>query len=134
MFRPSRINPKLSAYNQVCGNFDYSKTSLAPPGCKVVVHKSSEHREHFSAHGKVGYFTNRVKQHYQTYKAYIPETGGMRKVAIVKFFPKYVQMPKTSSVDRLVAIIEALTHILKIFIQNSHSSNNERQQMTPLKN
>jgi hypothetical protein len=39
MCRPSRINRKLSAYQQVWGNFDFNKTPLAPPGYKVVVHE-----------------------------------------------------------------------------------------------
>jgi hypothetical protein len=44
MCRPSRINPKLSAYQQVCRNFDFNKTPLAPPGCKVVVHERAMER------------------------------------------------------------------------------------------
>ena len=35
MLRPSRINPRISAYNQVWGNLNFSRTPLAPPGCKV---------------------------------------------------------------------------------------------------
>ena len=35
---PSRINPKLSAYDQVFGAFDYQKTPLPPPGMKVLTH------------------------------------------------------------------------------------------------
>ena len=32
LMRPSRINPKLSAYELLNGIFDYNKTPLAPPG------------------------------------------------------------------------------------------------------
>ena len=31
LLRPSRINPKLSAYEILNGVFDYNKTPLAPP-------------------------------------------------------------------------------------------------------
>ena len=51
--------------------------------------------------------------HYQKYRIYIKETGGIRNAATVEFFPQHVQMPKTSSADRLAATIEDLTHILK---------------------
>ena len=34
MLRPSRINPKLSAYAQSHGAFDYNTTLLASPGHK----------------------------------------------------------------------------------------------------
>ena len=38
LLRPSRINPKISAYTQIHGAFDFNKTPLSPAGCKVVVH------------------------------------------------------------------------------------------------
>jgi hypothetical protein len=38
MLRSSRINPKLSAYTQISGVFDYNRTPLAPIGTKIVVH------------------------------------------------------------------------------------------------
>jgi hypothetical protein len=44
MCRPPRINPRLSAYQQVWGNFDFNKSPLAPPGCKVVVHEGAMER------------------------------------------------------------------------------------------
>jgi hypothetical protein len=56
MCRPSRINPKLSAYQQVWGNFDFNKTPLAPPGCKVVVHERAMERGAWACHGVVGYY------------------------------------------------------------------------------
>lgn len=34
----SQMNPKLSAYAQLNGNFNYDVTHLAPPGIKVVTH------------------------------------------------------------------------------------------------
>ena len=34
-----RINPKLSAYDYLFGDFECNKTPLAPPGTKVVIHK-----------------------------------------------------------------------------------------------
>ena len=43
MCRPSRINRKLSAYQQVWGNLDFNKRPLAPPGYKVADHEKEEH-------------------------------------------------------------------------------------------
>ena len=113
MLRPSRINPKLSAYNQVWGNFDYNKTPLAPPRCKVVVHESAEKRDSIGYHGKEGFYCGWSPNHYQNVNCWIKETGGMRDSATVEFFPKYVQMPKTSSKDRLAAVLEDLVEIVK---------------------
>jgi hypothetical protein len=40
LLRNSRVNPKLSAYAYLFGNFNFNKTPLAPPGTKVIVHKN----------------------------------------------------------------------------------------------
>ena len=38
LLRPSIINPKLSAYAQLHGAFDFNRTLLAPPGTKIIIH------------------------------------------------------------------------------------------------
>ena len=89
------------------------RTPLAPAGCKVIVHESPEARETFAPHGKIGFYIEPSMDHYRNYRIYVKETGGIRNAATVEFFPQRVQMPKTSSADRLAATIEDLTHILK---------------------
>ena len=39
MLQQSRINPKLSAHDQVFGTFNYQRTPLAPLGTKVIIHE-----------------------------------------------------------------------------------------------
>jgi hypothetical protein len=39
LLRGSRINPKLSAYAQVHGTYDFNRTPIAPPGIRVLVHQ-----------------------------------------------------------------------------------------------
>jgi len=39
LLRGSRINPKLSAYAQVKGQFDYNRTPIGPPGTRVQAMK-----------------------------------------------------------------------------------------------
>jgi hypothetical protein len=77
MCRPSCINPKLSAYQQVWGNFDFNKTPLAPPGYKVVVHERAMERGAWACHGVVGYYIGPAMNHYRNYNNYIPETRGI---------------------------------------------------------
>jgi hypothetical protein len=93
MCRPSRINPKLSAYQQVWGNFDFNKTPLAPPGCKVVVHERAMEREAWACHGIVGYYIGPAMKHYRNYNSYIPETRGVLTTNTLEFFPDKVDMP-----------------------------------------
>lgn len=113
MLRSSRIDPRISAYNQIWGNFDFNRTLLAPTGCKVIVHKSPEHQELFAYHGVHGFYIIAAMNHYQYYQIYIPVTGGVRIAATVDFYPKHVQMPLTSSEDKLAAKLEDLSKILK---------------------
>jgi hypothetical protein len=123
MCRPSRINPKLSAYQQVWGNFDFNKTPLAPPGCKVVVHERAMERGAWACHGIVGYYIEPAMHHYRNYNSYIPETKGIRTTNTLEFFPDKVDMPTTSpdkvdmpttsSTDRLARATEDLAEILQ---------------------
>ena len=55
LFRPSRINPSLSAYAQFHGNFDYNKTPLAPPGMEVLAHVPPEKRPSWAPHAEDGF-------------------------------------------------------------------------------
>ena len=38
LLRLSQINPKLSAYANLHGAFDFNRTPLAPPGTKIIIH------------------------------------------------------------------------------------------------
>ena len=49
---------------------------------------------------------------YQNYKCYIKETCAVQTAATVDFYPKHVQMLKTSSEDRLSAAFENVTEVL----------------------
>ena len=113
MLRASRINPKKSAYNELWGNFDFNKTPLAPPGCLVVAHERPQDRGTWAEHGLKGYFIGPARHHYRNYEVYIPTTRGVRTTDTIEFFPKHVQMPKTSSEDRLASATEDLIAILK---------------------
>ena len=42
LLRKCRVNPNLSAYAYIFGNFDFNKTPLAPPGTKVAVYVKPE--------------------------------------------------------------------------------------------
>jgi hypothetical protein len=112
MCRASRINPKLSAYQQIWGNFDFNRTPMAPPGCRVIVHERALERGAWASHGIGGYYIRPAMHHYRNYKAYIPETRGIRTTNTIEFFPDKVTMPATSSADRLAAATEDLVAAL----------------------
>jgi hypothetical protein len=51
--------------------------------------------------------------HYRNYNSYIPETRGIRTTNTIEFFPEKVEMPTTSSTDRLARVTEDLVKILQ---------------------
>ena len=45
LLRNSRINPKLSAWSYLFGQFDFNRTPLAPPGTELVIHEKPDKRK-----------------------------------------------------------------------------------------
>ena len=48
------MNPKLSGYAQLHGEFNYNVTPLAPPGTQVIVHEKPTVRETWASNGVKG--------------------------------------------------------------------------------
>ena len=56
VLRPSRLNPKLSAYAQLEVAFDFTRTPLAPPGTRAIVHEKPTQRRTWAPHGVDGWY------------------------------------------------------------------------------
>ena len=54
MLQQSRINPKLSAHDQLFETFSYNRTPLALLGTKVIIHEKPKERASWDPHGKEG--------------------------------------------------------------------------------
>ena len=89
MLRRSRINHKLSAYEQIFGVFDYNRTPLAPIGTKSVVHlrTTQKGRSTFGDHGVIGWTIGPAMDHYRHWSFYIPKTRSTRVSDTVVFLP-----------------------------------------------
>ena len=68
LLRASRLNPKLSAYAQLEGTFDFTRTPLAPPGTRVIIHEKPTTRQTWSPHGTDGWYVGPALHHYQCYR------------------------------------------------------------------
>jgi hypothetical protein len=112
LMRPSRINPLLSAYTQLHGEFDFDRTPIAPIGCKVIVHDCRNERGSWDTHGSPGYYIDRVEQHYCNYKCYMKDTKSTRISNTVEFPPTYCTLPRVRSIDRSMMILQDLHEVL----------------------
>ena len=54
MFRPCRMNPKMSAYTALEGEYNYVKNSLTPLGAKVIAFNHPNNRKTWAPHGQYG--------------------------------------------------------------------------------
>ena len=106
LMRGSRLNPKLSAWAQLHGTFDFNKTPIAPPGIRVLVHEQSDTRTTWSPHASDGWYIGPALESYRCFKVWIWETRAVRICDTLSWFPTKVTMPLASSNDLILAGIK----------------------------
>ena len=53
----SRLQPKISAYTLINGQFNFNATPLAPAGCKIIIHDQKGDHRTWARRGTPGYYT-----------------------------------------------------------------------------
>jgi hypothetical protein len=51
LLRASRVNPYISAYQQLHGQYNFEQAPIAPPGIKVLIHEKPQQRESWAPRG-----------------------------------------------------------------------------------
>jgi hypothetical protein len=103
-----------------------------------VVHDRPMEKGAWACHGVVGYYIGPAMKHYQNYNSYIPSTRGIQTTNTIEFFPAKVDMPTTSTTDRLARATEDLANILQKehpatpFLQQGTVVNDAMQQLTKI--
>jgi hypothetical protein len=114
LMRTSRINPRLSAWAQVHGTFDYNRSPLAPPGTRVrLVYENPELRETWAPHAVDGWYLGPALRHYRCYRVWIQETSSERVADTVTWLPTKVKMPSASSTALATAAAQDLVKALQ---------------------
>jgi hypothetical protein len=113
LLRPARVNPKLSAYALLHGNFNFDATPLAPPGTRVLIHEKPEVRTSWAPHGTDGWYLGPASEHYRCYRVYATATASERISDTVEFFPEHTKLPYCSSADAAVLAAKQLIAALK---------------------
>jgi len=109
---PTWSIPRLLAWSQVHGPFDFNRTPLAPPGTRVLVHEKPSLRGTLSPHAVDGWYLGPATLHYRCYQVWILETTSERIADTVVWFPTKVSMPNSSSTDAAIAAARDLTNAL----------------------
>ena len=112
MLQRSRINPKLSAHDQVFSTFNYQRTPLAPLGTKVIIHKRPDQRKIWDKHGLLGFLVNRAKDHFRSHQVTVTKIGATRVSDAIELLLTKNTMPKTSSNDQINEAFEEIADAL----------------------
>lgn len=78
LLRDSRVNPKLSTWAYLFGQFDFNANPLAPPGTEVIVHSKPHKQASCDPQGLVGFYTGPAINHYRWNACYIPKSKAER--------------------------------------------------------
>ena len=63
----SNATPTVSAYVHLNGPFNYNKMPLAPMGCQVQVHETTDSQGNWSFHSMDGWYLGTSPEHYRTH-------------------------------------------------------------------
>ena len=99
LLRESRINPRLSAYAQLHGTYDFNKNPMAPPGCEIIAFKPPGTRPAWGFHGEKAWYTRPAMNHYRCIHAINANTGHETTVETVQFLPHNFTMPTLTAQD-----------------------------------
>ncbi len=99
LLRSSRVNPRLSSYAYLFGNFDFNKTPIAPPGSKIVVHLKPDKRASWAPHAENAWYVGPSLDHYRCLRCYIPTSHRTRNCDTVEFFPHSTPIPNYQPED-----------------------------------
>ena len=92
----------------------FNKTTLSPPGCKVVINDSQYARRNWTPHGSEWWYIGTDMERYMCHQVYLNTTRDERVSDTLYLFPNNTKNPFMSSADcaSLAAanLIEALLH------------------------
>jgi hypothetical protein len=93
LLRRSRLNPKISAYQEMHGIFDANRFELHPPGTKVITLDDPSERASFANHGPEGFYVGPSLTHYRCHRIYIPSMKKTRISDSVAWLPSTPIVP-----------------------------------------
>ena len=74
LLRLARLNPKLSANSFLFGEFDFTRTPLAPICTKVRAHVKRDTRYSWDPRGQPGWYIGPALEHHRCVTCYYPKT------------------------------------------------------------
>jgi hypothetical protein len=92
IMRQYRLNPKVSAYIQLYGHYDFNQAPMAPPGTRIIAHEKPKQRAIWDPHGVDGWYLGPTTDRYRCYRVHINKTQAYISVDTLELFPVKVAM------------------------------------------
>jgi hypothetical protein len=113
LLRQSNVAPTVSAYAYINGPFDYNAIPLAPMGCAVQMHESTNRRTTWAENSIDGWYLRTSPEHYWCHVIHVKKTRSEQISDTVLFKHKYITQPHVTAADQIVKAINDLTCALK---------------------
>jgi len=110
----SRINPDISAYEQLHGaNFDWNAHPMAPPGTRAVIHSLPLTRTSWGPRGIDAWYCGPSANNYPCNHFYVPDTRAMRILGTFELYPVHCQLPTLSPEEHTQQVAHKLVRCMK---------------------
>ena len=126
------MNPKLSGYVQLYGEFNYNTTPLAPPGTQVIVHEKPTARGTWESYGVKGWYLGPLMNHYCCHHVYVTKTRGERDSDCVEFLPHNTPLPYKYSAENAIISARKLAYFLQKPAPQAPFSNISKSQLVAI--
>ena len=114
MVRPCRVNPRMSAYTALEGEFTCNDTPLAPLGSMVIAGDTPSQRSSWAPHGTKAWYIGSEMEHYRCLQVHVPKTGGAAIVDTFKWSESNpFKQPKITHEEQLTTEAHELAKAIK---------------------
>ena len=113
LLRASQVNPNLSAYAYLFGQYDFNKQPLAPPGkTKVMLHMKPQQRASWDPNSKIAWYVGPSINYYRCMKCYISSSRQEVDADTLTFIPHTIPIPETTTEDFIRRAVSDISTLL----------------------
>ncbi len=112
LLRQAKADPSMSAYQFMHGEFDYNKMPLAPLGCAVQIHESTNKQKMWDVHSLNRWYLGTSDKHYRCYTIYCTKTRAKRIFDTVFFQNCYLTQPVVMPTGAMIKAMGDLGGVL----------------------
>ena len=108
LLRQARIQPELSAWNFLMGEFNYDTTPLGPLGCPLMIHKKKSNGKSWGFRSKEGWSVGVLFEHYRCQLVIPEDTREINVSDTVEFLHHFITTPTLTPEDCILHDLNTL--------------------------